>query len=79
MTATTIKVDTDLRDRLKAQAADHGTTLGQHLAALADLDDRSRRFERLRDQIRRTPPDEWASYLDETAAWDGAVSDGLTS
>ncbi|WP_175476884.1 hypothetical protein [Ruania alba] len=43
MTATTIKVDSELRDRLNAQAAAQGLTLGQHLAALAVGCDQRRR------------------------------------
>ena len=41
---TTIKVDDALRDRLKAQAARHGLTLGGHLAVLADAEDRRERL-----------------------------------
>ena len=36
MTATTIKVSRETRDRLKAQAARHHRTLGEHLARLAE-------------------------------------------
>jgi len=69
MPATTIKVSTELRDRLKAQAAAEHLTLGEHLERLAELDDRRRRLEALGVAIRETPPELLQSYRDETAAW----------
>ncbi len=53
---TTIKVSEELRDRLKAQAARSGVTLGAHLANLADAAERRQRFETLRAQIASTAP-----------------------
>lgn len=67
--STTIKVSTELRDRLKAQAAAEHLTLGEHLARLAELDDRRRRLEALGFAIRSTPTELLESYRDETAAW----------
>lgn len=67
--STTIKVSTELRDRLKAQAAAERLTLGEHLERLAELDDRRRRLEALGFAIRATPPERLESYRDETAAW----------
>lgn len=75
--STTIKVSTELRDRLKSQAAARGRTIGEHLAALADQLEREERFARLRRQIAATAPDARASYLAEVAAWDAASGDGL--
>lgn len=74
---TTIKVPIGLRDRLKAQASEHGRTLGEHLAALADDADRRARFERLRRQIAATPAGQRARYLEESAVWDATSGDGL--
>ncbi len=74
---TTIKVSTELRDRLKRQAAEQGRTIGAHLAALADDADRAGRFARLRQQVAATPPAVRATYADETAAWDQSAGDGL--
>lgn len=74
---TTIKVSIELRDRLKAQAAEHGRTIGEHLASLADAADRRERFARLRRQIAATPPELRESYLEESAAWDATTGDGL--
>jgi hypothetical protein len=76
---TTIKVSNELRDRLKVQAAEHGRTIGQHLAVLADEADRRARFARLRAQIAATPAELRASYLDEVRAWDSTSSDGISS
>ncbi|MDR1152881.1 MAG: hypothetical protein LBK72_10515 [Bifidobacteriaceae bacterium] len=72
MTATTIKVSHELRDRLKAQASGAGVTLGQHLGALADLGDREVRLRGLRDAIVRTPADDMASWKAETSAWEAS-------
>lgn len=67
---TTIKVTSALRDRLKEQASDERRTLGEHLAVLADLEDRRRRFESLRLAIEASPPDVLAAQAEETAAWE---------
>jgi hypothetical protein len=74
---TTIKVSTELRDRLKLQAAEHGRTIGAHLAALADDADRAGRFARLRQQVAATPAALRTSYAEETAAWNVTAGDGL--
>ena len=67
MTSTTIKVSSDLRDRLKEAAAAHGRTLGEHLEVLLEHEARAERFARLRQQLAQTPPDE--RYLAEAAEW----------
>jgi hypothetical protein len=67
---TTIKVTSDLRDRLKEQAAEDGRTLAEHLSLLADLGDRKRRFAELKSAIDSTPQDQKDSYLDEAAEWE---------
>jgi hypothetical protein len=72
---TTIKVSSEVRDRLKGQAAAAHRTLGEHLAHLAELGDRAERFEALRSAIRATPADELAGYRDEVAAWDAIERD----
>ncbi len=70
MTTTTIKVSTEVRDRLKAQAAQAHRTLGAHLAHLADLEERQVRFQALRAAIDKTSDEAMASYRLEVAAWD---------
>lgn len=65
--ATTIKVSSEVRDRLKEQAAAAGRTLGEHLRHLADLGDRASRFEALRVAIDAMSPEARASYDQEVA------------
>jgi hypothetical protein len=67
---TTIKVTTEVRDRLKMQAAQAHRTLGEHLAHLADLADREGRFDAMRQAIAASSSDDLASYADEVADWD---------
>lgn len=67
---TTIKVSEDLRDRLKAQAADGGLTLGAHLARLAAAEDRRLRLARLREAVAATPSHVAAGYEDEANLWE---------
>lgn len=57
MTMTTIKVSTETRDRLKAQAAAAQVSLGEHLARLATAADRGLRFEALRVAVGATQPE----------------------
>ncbi|MGC5616820.1 hypothetical protein [Georgenia sp. Z1491] len=64
---TTIKVTSDLRDTLKAQAAARGRTLGEHLAALAEEEARRQRYARVREAMAANPPDQ--DYLDEVREW----------
>lgn len=70
MTTTTIKVSTEVRDRLKEQASAENRTLGQHLAHLADLGERQRRLARVRTAIESTSADDLASYAAEVENWD---------
>lgn len=69
MTSTTIKVATSTRDRLKAHAAQHGETLGEHVERLLDLAEREERFEALRTAIAATTPEDRASYVRERDEW----------
>ena len=72
---TTIKVSSEVRDRLKTQANAAGRTLGDHLRHLADLGDRAGRFEALRIAIEATPAESLASYERETTEWDSLERD----
>ncbi len=69
MTSTTIKVSTDTRDRLKAQAAAAHVSLGEHLARLADAGDRALRFERLRSAIAQESEADRLAYEAERDEW----------
>jgi hypothetical protein len=66
---TTIKVSNEVRDRLKGQAALAHRTLGQHLEYLAGLGEREARMANLRAAVMATSPEDLASYLEETRAW----------
>lgn len=70
MTATTIKVASSTRDRLKAQAAQAGVPMGAHLEHLMDFADRDDRFRALRRAMHNRPADE--RYLSERDEWLGA-------
>ncbi len=67
---TTIKVSDELRDRLKAQAARDGLTLGAHLALLADAEDRRRRLDLLQSAIREMTAADASTYGAETEGWE---------
>ncbi|MFT0846898.1 DNA mismatch repair protein MutS [Actinomycetaceae bacterium L2_0104] len=69
MTATTIKVPSELRDRLKAEAARQGHTLAEHLEMLLDEEARRQQFKQLREQIAENPPDE--RYNRDAEEWQG--------
>ncbi|GAB3551798.1 hypothetical protein GCM10027404_21580 [Arthrobacter tumbae] len=69
---TTIKVSDDLRDRLKAQAASRGLTLGAHLARLAEAEDRRLRLTNLREAVAATSSAGGAGYDDEADLWERA-------
>ena len=67
---TTIKVSDELRDRLKAQAARDGLTLGAHLAHLADADDRRHRLLCLQRAVAETSAEGMQRHAVESAAWE---------
>ena len=69
MTATTIKVSSETRDRLKAQAARANLTLGEHLTRLADAADRELRFEAVRRAMSNASEEDLRSYEQETQEW----------
>lgn len=67
---TTIKVSDELRDRLKEQAAAVGLTLGAHLAALADAEDRRRRLAAVKAAIAGSGDGALTSHTDESSEWE---------
>lgn len=67
MSLTTIKVDHDLRDRLRTAAAARGQSMGAHIAALLDEEDRRARFAAVREAMAASPPD--AAYRLEAEEW----------
>lgn len=73
MSVTTIKVDSQVRDRLADVARARHTTMRALLAGVADQLARDQgwadifaAYDRLRDD-----PQEWAEYSAELASWDG--------
>ena len=74
MSTTTIKVTTERRDRLHAQAAQEGRTMGSLVEELLDEHLRRQRFQRLRAAYAASVD---TAYLDEVREWDETSSDGL--
>ncbi len=77
MTATTIKVDSDLRDRINALAAQEGRTAGSVIEMLLEQYLRRQKVERAKRQMREASPEVWADYLAESREWDVMANDGL--
>jgi antitoxin MazE7 len=74
MTMTTIRVETEVRDRLAAQAAAHGRSLGAELRAMLD----EMIWQGIEAGYRRLTEnrEEWAAYQAEASEWtSGGLSD----
>lgn len=69
---TSIRVSNELRDRLRAQAAREGLTLGAYLARLSDAEDRRERLQSLKATIAATSSVEIATHSAESAEWESA-------
>ena len=74
---TTIRVESEGRDRLAARARAHGRSLGAELSAM--LDDFM--WQGVEDGYRRLAAhvSEFAAYRDEAAEWTGADLGGLAA
>jgi len=70
---TTIKVPTELRDRLARHAAREGHTAASLIATLLDDLDRHRRFAAVRDAYAQAD----GAYRSEVDEWDRLSDDGL--
>lgn len=77
MTATTIKISSELRDQLNAEARRRGTTAGSVVEALWTDWQREQRFAAIREAMATAGPEGVASYTEETAAFDELAGDGL--
>jgi plasmid stability protein len=77
MAITTIRVDTEVRDRLAARARAHDRSLGAELSAMLD----ELMWQGVEAGYQRLGSDqaELASYQAETAEWTGADLGGLAS
>lgn len=69
MTATTIKVSTATRDRLKRHAHQAGDSLGDHIDRLLDAAEREERFAAMRTRIAAMTDAERADYVAERDLW----------
>lgn len=74
---TTIKVTTEVRDRLNALAAEEGRTAGSVVEKLLDEYLWRQKVELAKKQMREAPPEAWADYMAEVRLWDSTLMDGL--
>jgi hypothetical protein len=74
MAFTTIKVDTQTRDRLADLAKRDGVTLGEEVARLAERGERERFLHEVRAGYARLQedPTAWADYQTEQEMWERA-------
>jgi predicted transcriptional regulator len=77
MAATTIKVSTELRDRLNTVAAEQGLTAGSMVEKLLEDYLWRQQVDLAKRQMREAPKEVWDEYLAEAAEWDVTLSDGL--
>lgn len=77
MAATTIKVSTEVRDRLNALAAKEGLTAGSLVEKLMEEYLWKLKVEEAGRQMRAMTPVERADYMAEVAEWDETLQDGL--
>jgi predicted transcriptional regulator len=82
MSETTIRVDSMVRDKLRALADEDHVTLGDLLSRLAEREQYQREMRRandLMDQMQREDPEGWQEYVSELRTFEaGPVRDGLT-
>lgn len=77
MTATTIKVSTEVRDRLNELAAEQGCTAGSMVEKLLESFVRRREVELAKRQMRSAPKEVWDEYMAEFRTMDDSLADGL--
>ena len=83
MSDTTIRVDSAVRDRLRALADEEHVTLGDLIGRLAEREQYQREMRRaneVMDRMRREDPGAWQEYLSELHAFEaGTAGDGLAA
>ena len=83
MSDTTIRLDSTVRDKLRALADEDHVTLGDLLGRLAERElyqREMRRANEVMDRMRREDPAAWQEYLSELHAFEeGTARDGLTA
>lgn len=77
MTATTIKIDSSLRDRLNELAAAQGRTAGSTVEKLLDDYLWQQKVEAAVGQMCSMSAEERGKYLAEVQLWDSTAGDGL--
>ena len=77
MPATTIKVPSELRDRLNAEARRGNTTVAAVIEALIAERERAERFAAMREAMNGTSRSDAESYGRESSAWDEMLADGM--
>jgi hypothetical protein len=81
MSDTTIRLDSSVRDKLRALAAEDGVALGDLIARLAEREQYQRDMRGandVMDTMRREDPAAWQEYRSELDAFDtGTARDGI--
>lgn len=75
MSTTTVKVSTELRDRINREAGARGTTASSFIEMILDDYVRRQRMEAFGAAIRGADQDYW----DEFHEWDVTLNDGTSS
>ena len=79
MSDTTIRLDSAVRDKLRALADEEHITLGDLLGRLAEREQYQREMRRaneVMDQMRDEDPQAWSEYMTELSTFE-AADDGL--
>ena len=82
MSDTTIRLDSAVRDKLRALADEDHVTLGDLLARLAEREQYQREMRRaneVMERMEREDPKAWQDYLSELRGFEGGTArDGLS-
>jgi hypothetical protein len=82
MSDTTIRLDSAVRDKLRALADEDHVTLGELLARLAEREQYQREMRRaneVMERMEREDPQAWQDYLSELRGFEGGTTrDGLS-
>ena len=82
MSDTTIRLDSAVRDKLRALADEDHVTLGDLLAGLAEREQYQREMRRanaVMERMEREDPQAWQDYLSELRGFEGGTArDGLS-
>ncbi len=82
MSDTTIRLDSAVRDKLRALADEDHVTLGDLLVGLAEREQYQREMRRaneVMERMQREDPEAWQDYLSELRVFErGTTPDGLS-